>query len=425
MSLIIGVDVAKFFSTYTFLDSNGTLIYEPFNANNDLNGLTSILTKAEKVAIDPHDKPIIIMESTGYFSNRLRDFFNTRNFKVLEINPLISNSIRSASIRKVKNDKVDSYDLANLFLTSKFNKTIDNKLRIFKEEDYLYTNLRVLTRARFKLVKAKTSLKIRLLADLEQVLPYYANVFHDFCCKSSLLLLERICDTQTIEYDEFCKLLKSITPYRGNTYFESHYEKLTNCLNDSNQIGRNVPSYFITIKINVTLIRQYDSQVKHISKEIADISTDLDNVRLLTTIPGISETLAPILASEIGDIKKFSNAKSLVAFCGIDPAVKQSGQYNKLHNRISKRGAPRLRSALYMAALLSVTKYKNGKYANKVLYDYYHMKRESKPGNVALGAVMHKLVRIIYSVLKNQKEFVMITPEQQCKMYESNIKLIA
>ncbi len=271
MSLIIGVDVAKSFSTYTFLDSNGTLIYEPFNENNDLKGLGEIIKKIEKVAIDPNDKPIIIMESTGYFSNRLRDFFSTSNFKVLEINPLVSNSIRNASIRKVKNDKVDSYGLANLFLTSRFNKTIDDKIRFYEKEAQPYTDLRVLTRARFRLVKARSSLKIRLISDLEQVLPYFTDVFYDFCCKSSLALLDMICDNQTIDYDQFCNLLKTITPHRGQSYFDAHYEKLMKCLNDSLIIGRSVPSYFITIKINVSLICQYNLQIKHISDEIKEL----------------------------------------------------------------------------------------------------------------------------------------------------------
>ena len=85
--------------------------------------------------------------------------------------------------------------------------------------------------------------------------------------------------------------------------------------------------------------------------------------------------------------------------------------FNASRNKISKRGAPRLRKALYMLALHSIIKYPNGTYANKVLYDYYETKKVNKPNIVALGAVINKLVRIIYSVLKNKKPYVMITPE--------------
>ncbi|HHV82434.1 MAG TPA: IS110 family transposase, partial [Tepidanaerobacter syntrophicus] len=54
-----------------------------------------------------------------------------------------------------------------------------------------------------------------------------------------------------------------------------------------------------------------------------------------------------------------------------------------------------------------------------VIYDYYQKKIKSKPKKQALGAVMNKLVRIIFSVLKNKHPFVMITPEEQIKLYRS------
>ena len=82
-------------------------------------------------------------------------------------------------------------------------------------------------------------------------------------------------------------------------------------------------------------------------------------------------------------------------------------------------------SYLLPAALKSITKYKNGRIANQVLYDYYQLKRKSKPGNVALGAVMNKLVRIIFSILNSQNDFIMITQEQQCLLYKHRLKVIA
>lgn len=83
MSIVIGVDVAKYFSTYTFIHSNGTIIQQPFNADNDLIGLNSVLAKIKKVVSDSNDLPIIIMESTGYFSNR--DFFYCRKIRVMKM----------------------------------------------------------------------------------------------------------------------------------------------------------------------------------------------------------------------------------------------------------------------------------------------------------------------------------------------------
>ncbi len=112
---------------------------------------------------------------------------------------------------------------------------------------------------------------------------------------------------------------------------------------------------------------------------------------LLKTIPGIGENLAPIIAAEIGDIKRFKNAKQLKAYCGIDPSVRQSGNFTGTKNRLTKRGSPYIRRALYIAATVAIRKNPNGSCINSVLHDYYQGKITSKPKKQALGAIMNKL----------------------------------
>ncbi|PIH05042.1 hypothetical protein CS538_07610 [Clostridium combesii] len=56
--------------------------------------------------------------------------------------------------------------------------------------------------------------------------------------------------------------------------------------------------------------------------------------------------LGAIILSEIGDIARFKNASKLVAFAGIDPTVKQSGQFIGTKNKMSKCGSPYLRRAI-------------------------------------------------------------------------------
>ncbi|MDH7525980.1 MAG: IS110 family transposase, partial [Peptococcaceae bacterium] len=53
---------------------------------------------------------------------------------------------------------------------------------------------------------------------------------------------------------------------------------------------------------------------------------------------------------------------------------------------------------------------------NPVLYEYYRKKCANKPKKVALGAVMHKLVAIIFAVLRDRKPFVLRYPEEHAKM---------
>jgi len=155
-----------------------------------------------------------------------------------------------------------------------------------------------------------------------------------------------------------------------------------------------------------------------LDKQIGELSSQLPEVALLTSIPGIGDTLAPLLLGEIGDIERFINAKQLVAFSGIDPAVRQSGNYVGTKNKVTKRGSPFIRHALYIAATTSVRKESKGSQVNSVIYDYYTRKIETKTKKQALGAVMNKLIRIIFSVLKNKQPFTLITPDQQVELYQ-------
>lgn len=71
------------------------------------------------------------------------------------------------------------------------------------------------------------------------------------------------------------------------------------------------------------------------------------------TIPGIGLVAAATILAEIGDIYRFKNASSLVAYAGIDPSVKQSGEFNSIHNHMSKRVSPYLRHAIFWLPALA------------------------------------------------------------------------
>lgn len=124
-----------------------------------------------------------------------------------------------------------------------------------------------------------------------------------------------------------------------------------------------------------------------------------DKVELLESIPGIGETIATILVAEIGDIENFKSAKALVAYAGIDPKVKQSGKGLKHNTRLTKRGSPYLRQALFQAAAVA-------RQHDPELKAYYDKKRsEGKRYKEATVATSRKLLYRVYAVLKRQTPY--------------------
>ena len=157
-------------------------------------------------------------------------------------------------------------------------------------------------------------------------------------------------------------------------------------------------------------------QVKSLLREQQD-SQMAKQVRLLQTIPGIGLLSAVTLVCEMGDFSAFKKPKQLFAYFGLDPAVKQSGNFAGIDLKMSKRGSPYARRCIYVLAIQSISLRVNGIPKNPVLRAYYEEKCKIKSKMTALGAIMHKVCNLIYAVLRDEKPFVLITPEEHKAAY--------
>ena len=140
-----------------------------------------------------------------------------------------------------------------------------------------------------------------------------------------------------------------------------------------------------------------DKQIEALDCQILEYYEKFDCY--LHTIPGIGMIAAATILAEIGDINRFKSSSALVAFAGIDPTVRQSGEFSSTHNHMSKRGSPYLRHAIFLAATTC-------SFHNSPLNAYYKKKREQgKHHLTATGAVARKLTTIIYAVFRDGKPY--------------------
>jgi len=414
---VVGIDVAKDFCYYCFLTPAGKIYREPFKANNDESGLRYVVGEIKKVEKEFGTKPVIILESTGHYSNPLVHFFTKKDLTVFLVNPLQSHSIKNSQIRKVKNDKVDAEELARLYFLK--------DLKAYEVTDEKIENLKVLSRAYFHMSEQRVSILNQLVASIEQVMPQFTKVFKNVSSKTALELLTKYPSHDAIlkaPKEDITQLIK-ICSRKPLKYAQDKYEALVKACKGGKEIGISRDAYYQIIKTYADMLKDINAKLDALQSSIIALGKQIPSYSLLTSIPGIGEKLAAIIISEIGSIDRFEKAKQLVAYCGIDPSVRQSGNFVGTKNKLTKRGSSYIRRALYIAAVASVRQYANGTYLNKVIYDYYQSKIQGKPKKQALGAVMNKLVRIIFSVLKNNREFVLITPQEQAKMYKSNLRI--
>ncbi|TAL08303.1 MAG: IS110 family transposase [Nitrospirae bacterium] len=145
----------------------------------------------------------------------------------------------------------------------------------------------------------------------------------------------------------------------------------------------------------MTVLKETEQSYEH----YAAVSQSSKLSKLLQTIPGIGPTTATRLLAEIGDINKFSTGKRLVAFCGLDPKVKQSGTGLHRNTHLTKRGSPYFRKAIFFAASIA-------QMHDAELKEYYEKKRqEGKQYKEATVAVARKLLYRVYAVWKRQTPY--------------------
>lgn len=156
-----------------------------------------------------------------------------------------------------------------------------------------------------------------------------------------------------------------------------------------------------------TYLRQHIGQLKKTISKIEKQITSLlqaqpelsRQVELVDSIIGVGRITAAVAVAELPPIEQFEHAGQAVAFAGLDPKRKTSGDTIATAPRQSKMGSRLLRKTLYMAALCALRR-------NPIIAAMgQRLAARGKTGKLAVAAAMRKLLRLIFGVLKNQTPF--------------------
>ena len=146
-----------------------------------------------------------------------------------------------------------------------------------------------------------------------------------------------------------------------------------------------------------------DEQIEELSQQVRDnIDHDPDLKQrkdLLTSIPGIADVTAARLLAEIPPLERFDGAPQLAAYAGLTPREHQSGATVFRRGHLTKTGNAHLRHALYMPALVAMR-------WNPIIQAFVtRLQQRGKSKMTIVGAVMRKLLHIVYGVLKSGEPF--------------------
>ena len=258
------------------------------------------------------------MEATGHYWYPIYSFLKAKGYTIYVINPIQSDSLRKMYIRQTKNDSIDSFLIAEVIRFGQFGTT-------------------------------------------------------------SMGILEKYLTPENIENAPIDELFEIIKDKSHNKLTMKKAISIREAAADTFGIKIAQDAFSFQLKQLIDRMNFLDKQIEALDCQILEYYEKFDCY--LHTIPGIGMIAAATILAEIGDINRFKSSSALVAFAGIDPTVRQSGEFSSTHNHMSKRGSPYLRHAIFLAATTC-------SFHNSPLNAYYKKKRDQgKHHLTATGAV--------------------------------------
>ena len=329
------------------------------------------------------------MEATGHYWYPIYSFLKARGYTIYVINPIQSDSLRKMYIRQTKNDSIDSFLIAEVIRFGQFTTTS------MADENILA--MRQLCRYRDSVISSRTEIKLRISTIMEQIFPEYEKQFSSLWVSTSMGILEKYLTPENIENAPIDELFEIIKDKSHNKLTMKKAISIREAAADTFGIKIAQDAFSFQLKQLIDRMNFLDKQIEALDCQILEYYEKFDCY--LHTIPGIGMIAAATILAEIGDINRFKSSSALVAFAGIDPTVRQSGEFSSTHNHMSKRGSPYLRHAIFLAATTC-------SFHNSPLNAYYKKKRDQgKHHLTATGAVARKLTSVIYAVLRDSKPY--------------------
>lgn len=390
----VGIDVSKGKSTVAILSIEGEVIEMPFDINHDVEDLEKLDKKLQKFSKEDLK---IVLEQTGTYHLPILTYLLDKEYCVIAENALKIKKYLDRSLRKAKTDKKDSLNLAEYACDNWY------KLKVNFIEEEKYKELRFLSRQYFSLNSMKVQQKVDFSDLTDMLFPGYYQLLEECNFVVGLKIFEKFSDPKIIRkkkletfLNDVEKIAQKIGQQRAGRnlaikVYELAKKSVPSCPSNSS-------TQLILNKRVVALINLIETTNEIIAK-MNEIAKNMDEYKEVRNMKGVGDRLAPLLIAEIGDIRRFKNAGSLIAYAGIDSPPYQSGKYEATNRHISKRGNKYLRKTGFevMQSIKSFCR------VDCEVYDYIVKKEtEGKCKKSAKIAGLNKFLRQYYGILKKK-----------------------
>lgn len=387
MKYFLGGDVSKGYCDFTILDENKKVVMENFQLDDTFEGHCQLHEVIEKYFKKYSQLEMYAaVESTGGYENNwystLQSFQAEFDIKVARINPKGVNHNGKARLNRIVTDAISAYNIAE-FMINQFNQIEFDADQQWKALRRHWNFVELQKRQRVQIINQMETL---LYSAHPSLMQYRKDNFPNW-----LLELIILCPTNKELQKASPKKISKI-PYLSEQRAEHLIKEAKESIASA------------TDENTAELVRQMAKQIKsnddNIKKQMSLIEKQLKipEIELLKTFKGIDTTSAIGLMLEIGNIHRFRSSKSISCFFGLHPKFKQSGD-KIIGVKMSKQGSKNMRKILFNIAKGAIN-------FNPHIREIYLRKcEEGMEKMAAVGVCMHKILRIIYGMLKHNTAY--------------------
>jgi transposase len=392
-TLFVGVDLSLDDSVAVVLDGRAKQL-DRFRFPNDADGyyyfhrrLVTVQEREEAPAV------LVGMEPTNYFWKLLASDLERRQVPYRMVNPYTVKKHREGDqLSRSKNDYRDAFMIGDLLRTGKFTETQ------LLHGDYAELRQYVVLRDRLKGDIRRQKSLIRNIAG--QLFPELSQEFTDFSCLTALAMLRRHAVPAVIRDLPRHAFISAVrADFTGERLPVSKLRRAYALAERSVGVQHGTEALQQALCLHVGTLRLLQQQLERVEEALLSTFLGLRPAPYLVSVPDLGEITAAIILAEIGDPSRYSNASQLIKLAGTQPVPNTSGRKTRSKTPMSHKGRPRLRTALYFAVMRLIQSDDN--FAR--IYRRFQTRGENPLTRMqALGALMNKLLRILWALMKHQ-----------------------
>jgi transposase len=383
----LGIDASKGYSDFVMLNANKQPVIENFQLDDTFDGHARLYELLHGFHKDcPQATIYAAVESTGGYENNwfqsLLKFQASLPIKTAHLNPLGVSHNSKADLKRNVTDKISAQNVAEYMIAHP------------EKVSYQHQDSLASLRKQWGFITMLTKQNTQLLNQLESLV-YNANPEILIYCKDGtpqwvLKLLTSYPTALRLSRAKVKSLARIpyVSVQRAKQLIAAAKKSVASA---NDQVTEQL--IVATVKQILHLKKIIDAQTQILTRQC-----DIPEVQLLKTFIGIGDYSAIGLMLQIQSVNRFMTSKKISSFFGIHPAYKKSGD-GTCKYRMSKKGRKEGRRILFIVAMSAIQ-------SNPLIRDVYQQAVERGMEKMAaMGLCMHKILRIVYGMLKHNQAF--------------------